>query len=160
MSDQQPPPRSNGARAVATLGRLLADEGWRPRPDGPAAFDFSHHGAGSAFEVRAEVLVAAEQLVVTATAPAAVSPGRRAAAAEYVTRAAFGLYLGALQLDLDSGTMLARCGLDFEGEPLSPRLARNALAVTVRLMETYLPGLLAVIDGADPRTALLTAERR
>lgn len=159
MSDQQPPPRPNGARALTTLGRLLADDGWHPRPDGPEAFAMSYRGQAAAFELRAEILVAAQQLVVTAVAPAPVPPARRAAAAEYLTRAACGLYVGALQLDLDSGEARARCGLDFEGEPLSSRLIRNALAITVRLMETYLPGLTLVVAGADPRAALAEAER-
>lgn len=159
MSDPQPPARPNGARALATLGRFLADDGWRPRPDGPEAFAMSYRGPAAAFELRAEVLLAAEQLVITAVAPAAVPVARRAAAAEYLTRAGCGLYVGGFQLDLETGVARARCGLDFEGEPLSPRLIRNALAITVRLMEVYLPGLTKVVAGADPRAALGEAER-
>jgi hypothetical protein len=150
----------NGARALTTLGRFLVEDGWSPRPAGPAAFTIDYRGESGAFELRAEVLVAAEQLVITAMAPDPVPPARRAAAAEYLTRAAWGLYVGALQLDLDSGAATARCGVDFEGEPLSPRLIRNALAATVRLMGAYLPGLEAVSAGADPRAAVAQAERR
>ena len=166
MSEQPPSDpaaarrQSNGARALTTLGRFLADDGWGPRPAGPSGFTMDYRGDAGAFELRAEVLVAAEQLVITAMAPEPVPPARRAAAAEYLTRAAWGLYVGALQLELDSGAAVARCGVDFEGEPLSPRLIRNALAATVRLMEIYLPGLEAVGAGADPRAALAQAERR
>jgi hypothetical protein len=159
MSDQQPPARPNGARALATLGRFLADDGWRPRPDGPTSFAISYRGPSATFMVHAELLVDAEQLVITAVAPAPVPPERRAAAAEYLARAGCGLYVGGFQLDLDSGEARARCGVDFEGEPLSPRLIRNALAVTIRLMEAYLPGLLLVCEGADPRAALHQAEQ-
>ncbi len=165
QDEAQPQPaaarrHANGARALATLSRFLAEEGWNPRPVGSAAFTMEYRGEAGAFELRAELLVAAEQLVITAMAPEPVPPPRRAAAAEYLIRAGWGLYVGALQLDLDSGAVVASCGLDFEGEPLSPRLIRNALAATVRLMEVYLPGLKAVIAGADPRSAVAQAERR
>jgi hypothetical protein len=157
MSDQQPAPRPNGARALATLGRFLADDGWAPLPDGPHAFTVSYRG-GVACTLRAAVLVEAEQLVITAAAPAAVPPARRAAVAEYLARAADGLYVGGFQLDLDGGLVRAHCGLDFEGEPLSPRLVRNALAVVVRLAEAYFPALATVVAGTDPRVALAAAE--
>ncbi|GAB4441280.1 MAG: hypothetical protein OHK0015_38420 [Chloroflexi bacterium OHK40] len=164
MSDSEPAPmptrRPNGARALATLERLLVDDGWAPQPDGPAAFRFAHRGSSASFDLRAVVLVDAELLLVSAEAPTHVPPARRPAAAEYILRAGCGLYVGSLEFDLDSGVARARCGLDFEGEPLSPRLARNAIATVIRLMETYLPGLQAVVAGDDPRRALAAAEGR
>ncbi|NTU83666.1 MAG: YbjN domain-containing protein [Chloroflexales bacterium] len=153
-----PAPRPNGARALATLGRFLADDGWRPRPAGPTAFAMDYSGRSGGLALRAEVLLEAEQLVISAEAPARVPAERRAAAAEYLCRASYGLYVGSLELDMDSGVARARCGLDFEGEPLSPRLIRNALAITVHLMETYLPGLIMVVDGAEPRAAISAIE--
>lgn len=164
MSDQeflsQPaqPRRSNGARALSTLGRFLADDGWRPQPDGPAAFTMAFRGEAGAFTMRAALLVDAEQLVVSADAPFEVPPERLAAAAEYLCRACFGLYVGSLELDFATGVARARCGLDFEGEPLSTRLIRNALAITVRLTETYMPGLAEVAAGADPHDVIRRIE--
>ncbi|HMQ31180.1 MAG TPA: YbjN domain-containing protein [Chloroflexaceae bacterium] len=160
MSDHEPasPPaparRPNGARALATLGRFLADDGWRPTPAGPAAFSMAYSGEAGAFTLRAEVLVEAEQLVIIAEAPTRVPAERLPAAAEYVCRACSGLYVGSLELDFATGVARARCGLDFEGEPLSPRLIRNALAITVRLMETYMPGLARVVAGEAPRAVI------
>ncbi len=161
MSDHEPAPparRPNGARALSTLGRFLADDGWRPVAAGPAAFSMAYSGVSGAFTLRAEVLVEAEQLVITADAPTRVPAERLAAAAEYICRACYGLYVGSLELDFATGLVRARCGLDFEGEPLSPRLIRNALAITVRLMETYLPGLARVIAGEAPLAALQAVE--
>lgn len=164
MSDAESTPRPapvrrpNGARALATLGRFLADDGWRPRPAGPSAFAMDYSGKAGDLTLRAEVLVETEQLVISAEAPVLVPVERRAAAAEYLCRASFGLYVGSLELDMDSGVARARCGLDFEGEPLSSRLIRNALSIAVRLMETYLPGLLLVIEGAEPSRAISEVE--
>jgi len=150
--------RLRGERALATLARLLADDGWRPRPGGPGRFVMTYRANGAVFEVWAEIIVPSEQLVVNAVAPLTVPPGRRAAAAEYVLRATWGLYVGSMDLDLDTGQVRARCGLDFEGEPLTPRLVRNALTIAVRIMETYLPGLARVIDGAAPLEAIRAVE--
>jgi hypothetical protein len=150
----------NGHRAFATLGRFLVDDGWSPQQSGPSSYRMTYRSESATFELRAEVLIAAEQLVITAMASTPVPPARRPAAAEYLIRASRGLYVGALQLDMDSGAASARCGLDFEGEPLSPRLIRNALAATVRLMATYLPGLEEVSAGAGPAEAIANVERR
>lgn len=150
---------SNNARAVATLGRFLSDDGWRPRPEGSQAFVMVYQGGSGPLELRAAV-GEGDQLTVLAVAPAAVPAARRAAAAEYVARANCGLYVGSLDLDMDNGEVVTRVGLDFEGEPLSPRLIRNALAIVVRLGETYLPGLAQVSAGAEPRAALAAAEGR
>lgn len=158
MSDSPPAPRPNGARALATLGRFLADDGWTPRPDGLHAFAMDYRSGGLLLAVRAELLVDAEQLVVSAQAPTPVPEHRRMAALEYLARAGWGLFVGSFQLDLETGSVRACCGLDFEGEPLSPRLIRNALAVTIHLMEVYLSGLDAVIAGDEPRAALARAE--
>lgn len=149
-----------GERAFSTLERTLADDGWRPRPGGPSRLVMTYQRGSVTFEVWAEVIVASEQLVISAVAPLRVAPARRAAAAEYVLRATWGLYVGSLDLDLDTGEVRARCSLDFEGEPLSPRLIRNALTIAVRIMETYLPGLLQVIEGVAPLEAIRTAEGR
>lgn len=151
--------RTYGERAPASLGRFLTDDGWRPRPAGPGRFVMSYRGDTAAFDVWAEVIVASEQLVVSAVAPLTVPSARRVAAAEYLARAGWGLYVGSFDLDVDTGAVRARCGLDFEGEPLSPRLIRNALAIAVRLMETYLPGLGRVIDGVAPLMAIREVEQ-
>lgn len=150
--------RLRGERALATLSRLLADDGWRPRPGGPGRFTMTYRSNGAVFEVWAEIIVPSEQLVVRATAPLTVPTDRRAAAAEYVLRATWGLYVGSLDLDVDTGEVCARCGLDFEGEALSPRLIRNALSIATRIMETYLPGLKRVINGAAPLEAIRAVE--
>jgi hypothetical protein len=152
------PRRLRGERALATLSRLLADDGWRPRSGGSGRFVMTYRSNGAVFEVWAEIIVLSEQLVVNAVAPLTVPPDRRAAAAEYVLRATWGLYVGSLDLDLDTGQVRARCGLDFEGEPLTPRLIRNALTIAVRIMETYLSGLERVIGGAAPLEAIRAVE--
>lgn len=150
--------RLRGERALATLSRLLADDGWRPRSGGAGRFVMTYRSNGAVFEVWAEIVVPSEQLVVNAVAPLTVPPDRRAAAAEYVLRATWGLYVGSLDLDLDTGQVHARCGLDFEGELLTPRLIRNALTIAVRIMETYLSGLERVIGGVAPLEAIRAVE--
>lgn len=150
--------RARGERAVTTLGRFLTDDGWRPRPAGPGRFVMSYQRADREFELWAELIVASEQLVVSAVAPLTAPATCRAAAAEYLARANWGLYVGGFDLNMDTGEVRARCGLDFEGEPLSPRLIRNALTITVRLMETYLPGLARVCDGVAPLDAIRAVE--
>jgi len=91
--------------------------------------------------------------------PVAVPPERRAAVADYITRANAGLVVGNLELDFDTGVVRVKTSVDFEGERLSAGLIRNLVYTNVRTMDNYAPGLLAVINGdAEPEQAIAAAE--
>lgn len=151
-----PAERRRRAEALASLARALEVEGWAPRrlPD-QDAFAVSCAGFACYALLRAE----AEQLICYAVAPLRVPAERRPAAAEFLTRANYGLYHGSFELDYADGEVRARCSLDFEGDRLSPALIRNTLLPAARLLDAYLPGLRRVaLEGAEPRAAVAQIE--
>lgn len=100
------------------------------------------------------VVEEAALLVVYSVLPAVVPPGRREAVAEFVTRANYGLSLGNLELDLDDGELRAKVALAVGRQPPDDALVERLIRVSGRLVELYLPGIEAVIDGIDPLAAV------
>jgi hypothetical protein len=149
-----PAEQRSRAEVLASLARYLEADGWSPRRlPGRDAFIVSR--AGAAYSCYAVLRADAEQLICYAIAPLRVPAERRPAAAEFVTRANYGLYHGNFELDYADGEVRAKCSLDFAGDRLTPALVRNTLLPAAHLLDAYLPGLRRVVfDGAEPRAAV------
>ena len=109
-------------------------------------------GAGDAgtWPVVFTPLEEAEQLLVHSVVQEAVPEDRRDAAARYLTRANFGLVLGNFELDLDGGEVRYKTSIDVEDAAISDALIDHLVAASITVTDQYLPGLRAVIGGADP----------
>jgi hypothetical protein len=101
---------------------------------------------------------ASSQVIVHGVVPWPVPDGRRRPVASYLTLANYGLLIGNFEMDLSDGEVRFKTSLDFEGCELEPRLVRNLLAVNLRAVERYLPGVVAVVNGGDPEAAIAAVE--
>ncbi len=135
---------------AAAVAAYLAARDWpsEVHDDGTAVLA----GVGDAGEwpVVFTPLEDAEQLLVHSVIPDAVSPDRLDAAARYLTRANFGLVLGNFELDLDGGEVRYKTSIDVEDDAISDALIDHLVAASISVTDQYLPGLRAVIGGADP----------
>lgn len=152
---------SNGARAFAALVQYLEDDGWHPQKlSDRDIYRMSFQGKNGLFQCYAQVRIEAEQLLCYAQAPVKVPEEQRTNVAEYLTRANYGMYIGNFELDYNDGEVRFKSSLDFEGEQLTANLIRNTIYPSVRLMDTYLPGLMKVVyGGANPKLAIEEIEQ-
>ena len=85
--------------------------------------------------------------------------GKIPEAAEFITRANYGLTIGNFELDFDDGEVRYKTSLDVEGTALTHSLCRQIVVANVFIMDRYLPGLMAVISGAQtPAQAVANIE--
>lgn len=98
------------------------------------------------------------QLVVHSVAPFAVPEAQRVAVALYLTRANFGLVVGNFELDLDDGEVRFKTSVDLEGTEVGQALFRHLIGANLRATDTYLGGVVEVMEGADPATVANAAE--
>ena len=90
-----------------------------------------------------------------------VPPEKRAAVAEYLARANYGLPLGNFELDFSDGEVRFKTSLDVEGEEymLTPAMIKSIVYSNVLTMDRYLAGMMAVIYGeASPQAEIQKAE--
>lgn len=153
---------SNGARAFALLYNFLQEDGWNPQqlPD-RQVYRMGFQGRNGLLQCYAQIRIEAEQLICYAQAPIKVPEERRHAVGEYLTRANYGMYVGNFEMDYNDGEVRFKSSIDFEDEVLTFNLIRNTIYPAVRLMDTYLPGLMKVVyGGTDPKAAVDEIEQQ
>jgi len=138
----------NGQQAFATLGTFLEEDGWYPQQiEDRSIYRVGFEGKNGRYTCFAQIRMDLEQFMFYAIAPIKVPEAARAAAAEFLTRANYGLRIGNFEIDYTDGEVRYKSSLDFEGEPLTPTLIKNAMYPAVHTMDLYLPGLLGVMYG-------------
>ncbi len=69
------------------------------------------------------------------------------AIAEFITRANYGLVIGNFELDFSDGELRYKTAIDVEDDNLSFALIKQMVYANVIIMDKYLPGIMAVIEG-------------
>lgn len=140
--------RPNALTAFETLGRFLEADQWFPQVvDEQYAYRTYYKGKNGELRIFAQVRVDLEQFIFYAISTVKVPEEARPAIAEFITRANFGLRVGNFEMDYSDGEVRYKSSLDFEGEPLTDNLIRNAVYPAVQTMDSYLPGLMKVAFG-------------
>ena len=100
-----------------------------------------------------------ERVVFTSLLPVEVPEEKRLLAAEFLTRANFGMEIGNFEMDFSDGAVQFRTSIDIEGGELTPKMIQNLAYVNVTVTDQYLPGLIKVVEGdATPEEAILQVE--
>jgi hypothetical protein len=83
----------------------------------------------------------------------------RAAVAEYLTRANYGLPVGNFEMDLDTGDVRFKTSIEVPEGEFTVAMVRTLAYANVRNMDHYFPGVLAVVHGGlSPEAALARIE--
>ncbi|MBN1978846.1 MAG: YbjN domain-containing protein [Anaerolineae bacterium] len=153
-------PNENCLQAFETLGQFLEEDGWYPQQiEDRTIYRMGFSGKNGQLNCFAQIRVDLEQFMFYAVAPVKVPEEQRLAAAEFITRANYGLRIGNLEMDFNDGEIRYKSSLDFEGEMLTPRLIRLAIYPAVQTLDRYLPGLMTVIyGGKTPAEAVAEIE--
>ncbi len=140
--------QSNGWRGFATLTQFLKDDGWYPQQlDEKTIHRVYFAGKNGELRCYAQIRVDLEQFLFYVIAPVKTPEPMYAHVAEYITRANYGLRIGNFEMDYSDGEVRYKSSFDFEGQPLTPALIKNAMYPAVHTMDLYLPGLLGVMYG-------------
>ena len=100
-----------------------------------------------------------KQFVFYSLCPLKVPEGRCPDVSEFVTRANYGMVIGNFEIDLNDGELRYKTSIDIEGGELSLGMFRQLVVTNVMIMDRYLPGIMAVITGAQsPAQAIAQIE--
>lgn len=91
--------------------------------------------------------------------PVIIPQPKRAAVAEFLTRANYGGVIGNFEMEWGAGEVRYRTSLEAGNSELTPSLIRPLVHLNIIMMDNYLPGLLAVTFGnISPKVAIQQAE--
>ena len=84
----------------------------------------------------------------------------RMAAAEYLTRANYGMLMGNFEMDFSDGEVRYKTSIDVEGGELTLKMIRTMVYVNILMMDRYLPGIMSVLHaGTSPAAAIEQVEK-
>lgn len=150
----------NSLRVYETLGAFLKNDNWHPQEiAGTYSYRTLITSSNGDFRGDVRVRVEQQQLVFYVYMGAKIPEERRPAAAEFLTRANYGLPLGNFELDFEDGEVRFKNSVSFMDDTLSENLIRSALYPALSVAPDYFQGLLKVaFGGEEPRAAIQEIE--
>jgi hypothetical protein len=98
----------------------------------------------------ARVTAALEQLLFYSVLPLNMPDEKRAAVAEFITRANYAMAIGNFEMDFSDGEVPFKTSIDATDVELTADLIRPLVYVNCLMMDKYLPGILAVLYADTP----------
>ena len=143
--------------ALDAVARFFVEDGWPHErlDDEPATLHTVCRGEGRAWNVYVQDREDDGVLLLYSVCPFAPDPDRRSAVAEVLTRANYGLTLGAFEMDFDDGEIRYRTGMVVDGAELTSAYVGSILYENVGAMSRYLEPIEAVaLREVDPVIAM------
>lgn len=153
---------ANGWAAYENAQQFLQVDGWFPDDiEGLTAYTCRYVGTNAEFRVVCHINVELQQIYVYVIFAEFVPEDRRAAVAELITRANYGLRIGNFEMDFRDGEIRYKASLDFEDVNLTHPLMKNLFYPAVQTADRYHSSLVRVaFAGADPQQVIGEVEGR
>jgi hypothetical protein len=140
---------------LADLRTLFRENGW-PFSDvrGAPVLYSELSGVLGRWKFYAQVVEEQDLILLYSVCPFRVPEERRSEVSEFLTRANYGLAAGNFELDFADGEVRYKTALQRHVDGLDAATLKRAVRANGIAMETYLPGVGAVITGTAPVPAL------
>jgi hypothetical protein len=140
---------------LADLRALFRENGWPFSDVRGAPVLFSElSGILGRWKFYAQVVEEQDLILLYSVCPFRVPEERRAEVSEFLTRANYGLAAGNFELDFADGEVRYKTALQRHVDGLDAAALKRVVRANGIAMETYLPGVGAVITGTPPVPAL------
>lgn len=139
---------------------FFARENWPTHQlNGEPVLQVNFKGNNGRWGCLAQAREAEYQFVFYSVCPANTPPEKRAAMAEFITRANYGLSLGNFEMDFNDGEVRFKTAIDTEYVPLNLAIVKQLVYTNLLIMDRYWPGIMAVMYGnALPAEAIAQVE--
>ena len=147
------------AKLLAAVAAFLEGQGWaHEQLPGGSAMSFPFQGDEERWVCYAEAQEEHQRVTFYSVCPFNIPGEQRLAAAEFITRVNYGLIIGNFELDLGDGELRFKTGVDVKGATLTPTLVERAVVPNLHAMNTYLPGITAIVRGEFDTPEQLVAQ--
>lgn len=147
-----------GATILDQIKAFFEARDWEYTPMESPAVIVEYEGESGLFNCFAQAREEEKQVIFYSVSPVETPPDRLGAMAEFIARANYGMYLGNFELDMSDGEVRFKTSVAFKGDGLTPALMMQVVYPNVAMMDNYLPGIKAVIDGTSAADAIEQVE--
>ncbi len=149
---------ANGSGLLLELKRVFTENRWPFSEIRGAPVLLSElSGALGSWKFYAQAVEEQQLILLYSVCPLRVPEERRLEASSFLTRANYGLTAGNFELDFADGEIRYKTVFQLSGDTLDAATLKRIVRANGIAMETYLPGIGAVITGTEATVAL---ERR
>lgn len=128
--------------------RFFTDDEWYfLQMDNQPILQMSFQGKNGKWTCYAQVKEDQQIFFFYSVSPVNVPEEKLMAAAEFITRANYGLKIGNFELDFTDGELRYKTSIDVENDRLTTALVSNLVYANLWTMDRYLPGILSVVYG-------------
>lgn len=141
---------------LKVIDAALVRRGW-PHEQMPErdVITFPFQGDDELWAVYAEAREEDGRVIVYSVVPFNIPLQRRAAVAEFLTRANYGLQIGNFELDLDDGEVRCKTSVDVKGVKVAPELVDRLIVMNLQATNRYVGGIAALVGDDDAVPAQL-----
>lgn len=147
-----------------TMKKWFDEDGWNAREaevGGNPVLAMNFRGDSGSWLCVAQPREEQQQALFYSVLESKVPAEKRAAVAEFLTRANWGLILGNFELDYNDGEVRYKTSIDIEGGELKPQMLKNLVYFNVLTMNRYMAALMSIVFGsASPAEAIATVEQK
>ncbi len=143
-----------------TVVNFFTQDDWSfMRIQGDSALKLLYEGKSGQWNCYAQARETQQQFLFYSICPIQIPEARRSEIAEFITRANYGLIIGNFELDFSDGEVRYKTAIDVEDDEVSKETIKKLVYTNVAIMDTYLPGIINVIDNnIEPEKAIKQIE--
>ena len=143
-----------------TVVNFFTQDDWSfIRIQGDSALRLFYEGKNGQWNCYTQARETQQQFLFYSICPLQIPEAKRSEMAEFITRANYGLIIGNFELDFSDGEVRYKTAIDVEDEELSKETIKKLVHTNVAIMDTYLPGIIDVIENnISPDKAISTIE--
>lgn len=147
-------------RILDIVGQYLEQDDWPyDLVEGRTIYKTAFEGKNGQFTCYAQERAEQEQFIFYSIFPARVPEHLLGEAAEFITRANYGMVIGNFEMDYRDGEVRYKTSVDVEDVEVVEPLIRHLIYANVLTMDRYAPGLMRVLyGGVDPADAVEEVE--
>ncbi|MBD3166366.1 YbjN domain-containing protein [bacterium] len=143
-------------RIMDTVEQYLRDDDWHyEQIEGQDILKFGIKADNSTYNIYCDIRDDTDQLMLYVVMGQEIPEEKRLAAAEYITRANYGLKIGNFEMDMSDGQIRYKVSLDVEDGTLSHKMIANMIGAGVGTMDRYFPGFMSIsFAGKSPEDTI------
>jgi hypothetical protein len=154
-------PLFGGSQGILdTVVQFFKEDNWKYRQlEGKSALRLGFQGDNGSWNCYAQAREEHQQFVFYSVLDTNVPQNKRAAVAEFLTRANYGLFIGNFEMDYSDGEVRYKTSITVKGDRLTTALVKNLIYINVIMMDKYFPGIMSVVyAGISPADAIAEVE--
>ncbi|NEQ79420.1 MAG: YbjN domain-containing protein [Moorea sp. SIO2I5] len=145
---------------LATIIAYFTKDDWTfTKLQGQSILQMAYQGENGLWNCYAQARETEEQFVFYSIYPELVSEEKRLTMAELLTRLNYGLIIGNFEMDFKDGEIRYKTSIAVDDNILTYQVIKRLVYANLTIMDHYLPGIRAVMDGnISPEEAMVQIE--